>query len=103
MKTTFDPISNKYEVLQPSRSEKELQTLCNFFDINADEDMIAVILSVRQFYDVYAHSPTNRVLMQYIRQQHPLLSTLDLQINLPGSPALVLAYLAGIPKPKNCF
>ena len=58
----------------------------------------------RQFYLDYAHSPNTRVLIKYFQSHYDVdCNSIQLQLLLKGNPAVVLARLAGIPKPKQCF
>jgi tRNA 2-thiouridine synthesizing protein E len=72
--------------------------------ITWDQTIEPLVLTTRAFFQEFDHSPNTRVLVKYVKTKiDPAISSLSLQIMLKGNPALVLAYLSGIPKPKQCF
>ena len=64
-----------------------------------------IIEALRSFYQHYAHAPSQRPFVKYIRQvlgEHKGNSIYLMQL-FPGSPAKVAAQIAGLPRPTHCF
>ena len=59
----------------------------------------------RWFYDQYGFSPSNRPLISAVAQHLGLEKgrSIYLLSQFPDTPAKTIAYLAGLPKPKNCL
>ncbi|MEY4516826.1 MAG: TusE/DsrC/DsvC family sulfur relay protein [Pseudomonadota bacterium] len=66
---------------------------------------LTVLVSVRTFYERFAHVPTTRPLIRYLMQQVDAnLSNAQLMADFQtGLVARTLARLAGLPKPPNCL
>jgi tRNA 2-thiouridine synthesizing protein E len=65
----------------------------------------ALIYLVRRFYDSYQVSPPMRVLVKQAREQlgEEQGNSIYLLKLFPGSPAKLLAKIAGLPRPTNCL
>ena len=78
--------------------------LATQLEVNWDNTIELLVLTTREFFHEYDHSPNSRVLVKFLKNKiDPAISSMTLQVALKGNPALVLAYLSGIPKPKQCF
>ena len=64
-----------------------------------------LIRLIQQFYRAYQVSPVMRVLVKQVRQQlgEEKGNSIYLLRLFPGSPAKVLAKVAGLPRPVNCL
>lgn len=64
-----------------------------------------LIWLIRQFYDNYQLSPSQRPLVKYVKEHlgDEKGNSLYLLQMFPGSPAKLLARIAGLPRPTNCF
>lgn len=64
-----------------------------------------IIHLLRDFYQQYDLSPSNRPLIKYLSQHLPSeqINSLTLNLLFKGSPAKLAAKLAGLPKPTNCL
>ena len=64
-----------------------------------------LIRLIQQFYRAYQVSPVMRVLVKQVRQQlgEEKGNSIHLLRLFPGSPAKVLAKVAGLPRPVNCL
>ena len=64
-----------------------------------------VINTVREFYREFEHAPANRALVKYVKIK--LGADKGRSIYLlklfPDRPALLVAKIAGLPRPDNCF
>ena len=60
---------------------------------------------IRAFYDGYEVSPAMRVLVKHVREQlgADKGDSIYLMTLFPGSPAKLLAKVAGLPRPTNCL
>jgi tRNA 2-thiouridine synthesizing protein E len=65
----------------------------------------ALIHLIRRFYDSYQVSPPMRVLVKHVREQlgEAQGNSIHLLKLFPGSPAKLLAKIAGLPRPTNCL
>lgn len=74
------------------------------FGIFLNEDHWKVIKIVRNYYESYRLFPSNRVLINLImKEQGPeKANSIHLMKLFTGTPAKVLAKIAGLPKPANC-
>ncbi|MEZ7859464.1 MAG: TusE/DsrC/DsvC family sulfur relay protein [Porticoccaceae bacterium] len=64
-----------------------------------------VLEVARAFYDLYGFSPSMRPLCKAVATSLGVESGRSIVLNhqFPGSPARLIAKLAGLPKPKNCL
>jgi tRNA 2-thiouridine synthesizing protein E len=64
-----------------------------------------LIQLIRRFYDSYEVAPAMRVLVKQVRRELGAEkgSSLHLLRLFPGSPARILAKIAGLPRPTNCL
>ena len=69
------------------------------------EEHLEIVKLARSFFDEYGFSPSLRPLCKYIALNLETKKANGLYLNklFPGSPAKNIAYIAGIPKPKNCL
>lgn len=84
-------------------NDAKARTYAQNFGLAWQSPLIEWVQLTRQFYLEYEHSPNTRVLVRYLKTRQQAVSSMQLQIYLQGNPALVLAYLSGIAKPKQCF
>ena len=66
---------------------------------------IEVLDVARAFYDLYGFSPSMRPLCKTVAASLGVERGRSIVLNhqCPGSPARLIAKLAGLPKPKNCL
>jgi tRNA 2-thiouridine synthesizing protein E len=64
-----------------------------------------IVLALRRFHQRYQLSPAMRPLVKFIGQELGVEkgNSLYLLSLFPGSPAILLASFAGLPKPDNCL
>lgn len=64
-----------------------------------------VVSLVREFYRSYEVSPAMRVLVKHVRERfgEERGNSIYLLKLFPGSPAKVVAKIAGLPRPANCL
>jgi tRNA 2-thiouridine synthesizing protein E len=64
-----------------------------------------LITLIREFYRDYEVSPAMRVLVKHVREQlgPDKGDSIYLMTLFPGSPAKLLAKVAGLPRPTNCL
>lgn len=64
-----------------------------------------VLEVARAFYDLYGFSPSMRPLCKAVATSLAVERGRSIVLNhqFPGSPARLIAKLAGLPKPKNCL
>ena len=83
---------------------EDASVIAESFGISLNEDHWKVIEIVRSYYDAYRLFPPNRVLINLImKEQGPeKANSIHLMKLFSGTPAKVLAQIAGLPKPANC-
>ena len=83
---------------------EDASVIAENFGILLNEDHWKVIEIVRNYYQSYRLFPPNRVLINLImKEQGPeKANSIHLMKLFSGTPAKVLAQLAGLPKPANC-
>jgi tRNA 2-thiouridine synthesizing protein E len=66
---------------------------------------VEVLDVARVFYDLYGFSPSMRPLCKIVAASLGVERGRSIVLNqlFPGSPARLIAKLAGLPKPKNCL
>ena len=100
----LDPRDNHHDSLQEPWSQDNTQALASTMNIAWTNELQAWVNATRAFYTEFDHSPNTRVLIKYLKTHVSAdITSMTLQIHLSGNPALILAQLAGIPKPKQCF
>lgn len=62
-----------------------------------------IINSLQEFYREYQIIPTNRALINLIRQENEDFSSIDFQKLFPSSPIQIACKIAGLPKPERCI
>lgn len=64
-----------------------------------------ILHTVRRFYVQYERSPETRPLMKYLAQElgSEKINSIYVMKLFTGSPAKIVAKIAGIPKPPNCI
>ena len=83
---------------------EDASVIAESFGISLNEDHWKVIEIVRNYYETYRLFPPNRVLINLIlKEQGPKkANSIHLMTLFSGTPAKVLARIAGLPKPANC-
>ena len=86
-------------------NESVAETLAEQEAISLTPEHWEVIQVIRNFYQQFEHSPAMRPLVKAVKLE---LGTdkgksIYLMKLFPGSPAKVLAKIAGLPKPDNCL
>ena len=73
--------------------------------IDLTDEHWQLIELIRRFYRSYEVSPAMRVLVKHTREAfgEPRGNSIYLMKLFPGSPAKVLARIAGLPRPTNCL
>jgi tRNA 2-thiouridine synthesizing protein E len=86
-------------------SEAVAEQLAANEGISLTDDHWALIQIIRAFYDQFEVSPAMRVLVKHIREQlgEEKGNSIYLLKLFPGSPAKLLAKIAGLPRPTNCL
>lgn len=85
-------------------SENASKRQAEALGLNWSPELLSLVAATQAFYLSYDHSPSMRPLLKHLQSTvDPTLTSIKLQIQLRANPALVLAYLAGIPRPKQCF
>jgi tRNA 2-thiouridine synthesizing protein E len=89
----------------PDWSIDHAQKLAVQEDIVLSPEHIQILQVAREFYDSYGFSPSMRPLCKTItgRLGIQLGRSIYLNQQFPGSPAKLIAKLAGLPTPKNCL
>jgi tRNA 2-thiouridine synthesizing protein E len=74
-------------------------------DIRVGDDHLKVLLLARAFYRDYGFSPSMRPLCKTVAAVLGADKGRSIYLNqlFPGSPAKIVAQLAGLPRPKNCL
>jgi tRNA 2-thiouridine synthesizing protein E len=82
-------------------AEKQAATL----HICLSPEHLEVVLIARRFYDEFGFSPSMRPLTKYVGNNLGVEKATSLYLLglFPGSPARLVAAIAGLPKPKNCL
>tara|TARA_B100000780_G_scaffold277553_1_gene248529 strand:- start:20453 stop:20761 length:309 start_codon:yes stop_codon:yes gene_type:complete len=88
-------------VWDSSSAEKQAATL----HICLSPEHLEVVFIARRFYDVFGFSPSMRPLAKYVADNLGVEKATSLYLLglFPGSPARLVAAIAGLPKPKNCL
>ncbi|MCT2531069.1 TusE/DsrC/DsvC family sulfur relay protein [SAR92 clade bacterium H921] len=70
-----------------------------------DPEHIEILQVARAFYDSYGFSPSMRPLCKTVTASLGIEKGRSVYLNqkFPGSPAKLIAQLAGLPVPKNCL
>ncbi|HEY5679216.1 MAG TPA: TusE/DsrC/DsvC family sulfur relay protein [Pseudomonadales bacterium] len=86
-------------------SEAVAEQLAANEGISLTDDHWALIQIIRAFYDQFEVSPAMRVLVKHTREQlgEEKGNSIYLLKLFPGSPAKLLAKIAGLPRPTNCL
>ena len=74
-------------------------------DVQIGHDHLKVLLLARAFYRDYGFSPSMRPLCKTVTAVLGVDKGRSIYLNqlFPGSPAKIVAQLAGLPRPKNCL
>lgn len=74
-------------------------------NIQLTEPHWELIQLCQQFYQEFDHSPGMRILVKYVKQQvgEEKGNSIYLMQLFPGSPAKLIAKIAGLPRPTNCL
>jgi tRNA 2-thiouridine synthesizing protein E len=86
-------------------SEAVAEQLAADEGITLTDDHWALIRMIRAFYATFEVSPAMRVLVKHAREQlgEEKGNSIFLMQLFPGSPAKLLAKIAGLPRPTNCL
>ena len=86
-------------------SEAVAEQLAANEGIALTDDHWALIHMIRAFYETFEVSPAMRVLVRHAREQlgEEKGNSIYLMRLFPGSPAKLLAKIAGLPRPTNCL
>jgi tRNA 2-thiouridine synthesizing protein E len=86
-------------------SEAVAEQLAANEGISLTDDHWALIRMIRAFYATFEVSPAMRVLVKHAREQlgEDKGNSIYLMKLFPGSPAKLLAKIAGLPRPTNCL
>lgn len=86
-------------------SEAVAEELANNEGIKLTEAHWEIIYQLQNFYQEYDLSPAMRPLTKYLKENlgAEKASSIYLLKLFPGSPAKLIAKLAGLPRPENCL
>lgn len=86
-------------------NEQVAHQLALSLEIELSQWHFHILLTLRQFYSEYGHSPSTRPLIKYLQKNisADINNTLLQQKFNTGLVARHLSRLAGIPKPANCL
>ena len=102
MKSDF--FKDKHWGLQEEWCLEQAKEQALAFDLIWEPRLEHWINGTRVFYENYAHSPNMRALVKHLQlTADPSATSTILHITLKANPALVLSFLAGIPRPAQCF
>jgi len=73
--------------------------------LDIDKTHIEILITARSFFSIYGFAPSMRPLCKTVTEQLGVAKGRSMYLNqlFPGSPAKIVAKLAGLPKPKNCI
>ncbi len=96
---------NNYLNNLPDWSIASAHELAAHEDIILSSTHIQILQVAREFYDSYGFSPSMRPLCKTITGSLGIEMGRSIYLNqqFPGSPAKLIAKLAGLPMPKNCL
>ncbi|MDA0796855.1 MAG: TusE/DsrC/DsvC family sulfur relay protein [Proteobacteria bacterium] len=99
------PDDKKYLSKIPQWSTENATALGLEQDIQVADEHLEVLLLARAFYGNYGFSPSMRPLCKTVAASLGVDKGRSIYLNqlFPGSPAKIVARLAGLPKPKNCL
>ncbi len=97
--------SSDYLEKLPDWTEASAARLAAEEDIILSQAHIEVLKVARSFYQNYGFSPSMRPLCKTLAVSLGVEIGRSIYLNqlFPGSPAKLVAKLAGLPKPKNCL
>ena len=86
-------------------SETVCQQLADAEGLTLSDEHWELILLIREFHARFEVSPAMRVLVKQVRERlgEERGNSIYLLKLFPGSPAKVLAKIAGLPRPTNCL
>ena len=96
-KNYLDNLSNWDESIARIQAER--------WDIDLTEEHLEILHTARRFYNIYGFSPSMRPLTKFVSEslQTEKGRSIYLLTLFPGASALLIADIAGIPKPRNCL
>ena len=73
--------------------------------LDVENEHFEILVTARNFYSIYGFSPSMRPLCKTVTEHLGVSKGRSMYLNqlFPGSPAKIVAKLAGLPKPKNCI
>jgi len=89
----------------PDWTTELAQALAQAENISLSPAHIEILQVARAFYADYGFSPSMRPLCKSVTAELGVEKGRSIYLNqhFPGSPAKLVAMLAGLPKPKNCL
>ena len=100
----IDTLKNQSWEFQKDWTVEKAKVVSYSLHIPWTDDLESWLEATRLFFTDYEHAPNTRVLVKHLKKTVDAnLSSMSLHITLGGNPALILAFLSGIPKPKQCF
>ncbi len=87
-------------------SEEVAEAMAQSSDITLTPDHWEVVYLVRLFFERFEHAPSMRPLIKFLKAElkEPSKATsIHLMSLFPGSPATLVAKVAGLPRPDNCL
>ena len=102
---SFETDREGYLVDLADWSEAVAEQLAASEGISLTDEHWALIRMIRAFYEQFEVSPAMRVLVKHTREQlgEEKGNSIYLLKLFPGSPAKLLAKIAGLPRPTNCL
>jgi tRNA 2-thiouridine synthesizing protein E len=104
MDVDFVP-SPTYDISLPHWDVKVAVNLANKYGITLTMSHFEILDLARSFFFEYGFSPSSRPLAKYISCKKGLEKSRSIYLLslFPQKPALLIAEIAGLPKPKNCL
>jgi len=89
----------------PPWSEKQAHQLASEEGMRIEKSHMEILMAARDFFSAYGFSPSMRPLCKVVTEHLGVEKGRSLYLNklFSGSPAKLVAKLAGLPKPKNCI
>ncbi|CAM3650049.1 TusE/DsrC/DsvC family sulfur relay protein [Parendozoicomonas haliclonae] len=86
-------------------NEQTADNLARDENITLTPEHWEIIHIIREFYDTFELSPSQRPLVKFVKERlgPEKGNSIYLMKLFPGSPAKLIARIAGLPRPTNCF
>ena len=97
--------SGNFLATLPTWSQSDALRSAQHEGLEVDDRHMQILTVARSFFDTYGFSPSMRPLCKTVMTTLELDISPSLYLNqlFPGSPAKMVAQLAGLPVPKNCL